>query len=120
MVIPSPYFVPGESLLHALTTEAQSGVDREIFVGESSDHFLARNAQNSRYSGLAEAGVEIYRYSSPTVLHAKFVLVDDLISVIGSSNMDERSFAPDLDTWNNRPPRHTYVENVCRLTSALL
>ncbi|MBX7556531.1 hypothetical protein K1Y78_53875, partial [Streptomyces sp. tea 10] len=42
-------------------------------------------------------GVEIYRYSSPTVLHAKFVLVDDIVSVIGSSNMDERSFALDLE-----------------------
>ncbi|GAA4705191.1 cardiolipin synthase [Kocuria gwangalliensis] len=151
VVISSPYFVPDESLLHALTTEAQSGVDVEIFVGESSDQFLARNAQNSYYSELAEAGVKIYRYSSPTVLHAKFVLVDDLISVIGSSNMDERSFALDLevsvmivgqdfhdrmeevvgqfkasstlldlDAWNNRPLRHKYVENVCRLTSALL
>ena len=151
IVIASPYFVPDESLMHALTTEAQSGVDVEIFVGESSDQFLARNAQNSYYSELAEAGVKIYRYSSPTVLHAKFVLVDDLISVIGSSNMDERSFALDLevsvmivdqdfhdsmeevvsqfkasstlldlDAWNNRPLRHKYVENVCRLTSALL
>ncbi|MEX3508460.1 cardiolipin synthase [Kocuria sp. WRN011] len=151
VVISSPYFVPDESLLHALTTEAQSGVDVEIFVGESSDHFLAQNAQNSYYSELAEAGVKIHRYSSPTVLHAKFVLVDDLISVIGSSNMDERSFALDLevsvmivdqgfhdrmeevveefkasstlldlDLWNKRPMRQKYVENVCRLTSALL
>ncbi len=97
VVISSPYFVPDESLLHALTTEAQSGVEVEIFVGESSDHFLAHHAQNSYYAELAEAGVKIYRYSSPTVLHAKFVLVDDLISVIGSSNMDERSFALDLE-----------------------
>lgn len=97
VVISSPYFVPDESLLHALTTEAQSGVDVEIFVGETSDHFIAQHAQNSYYSELAEAGVKIYRYSSPTVLHAKFVLVDDLISVIGSSNMDERSFALDLE-----------------------
>ncbi|MDN5700360.1 MAG: cardiolipin synthase [Kocuria sp.] len=151
VVISSPYFVPDESLLHALTTEAQSGVEVEIFVGESSDHFLAHHAQNSYYAELAEAGVKIYRYSSPTVLHAKFVLVDDLISVIGSSNMDERSFALDLEVsvmivdqhfharmenvvdefkasstvlnleaWNKRPLLQKYVENVCRLTSALL
>ena len=97
VVISSPYFVPDESLLHAITTEAQAGVRVQLFVGETSDQFLAQHAQNSYYSELARAGVEIYRYSSPTVLHAKFVLVDDIVSVIGSSNMDERSFALDLE-----------------------
>ncbi|RKQ34949.1 cardiolipin synthase [Kocuria tytonis] len=97
VVISSPYFVPDESLLHALTTEAQAGVRIQLFVGETSDQFLAQHAQNSYYSELARAGVEIHRYSSPTVLHAKFVLVDDIVSVIGSSNMDERSFALDLE-----------------------
>ena len=97
VVISSPYFVPDESLLHALTTEAQSGVDVEIFVGETSDHFVAQNAQNSYYAELVQAGAKIYRYATPTVLHAKFVLVDDIVSVIGSSNMDERSFALDLE-----------------------
>ena len=97
IVIASPYFVPDESLMHALTTEAQSGVDVQLFVGETSDHFLAYHAQNSYYQELVEAGVKIYRYRSPTVLHAKFVLVDDYVSVIGSSNMDESSFALDLE-----------------------
>jgi cardiolipin synthase len=97
IVIASPYFVPDESLMHALTTEAQSGVDVQLFVGETSDHVLAHHAQNSYYQELVEAGVRIYRYRSPTVLHAKFVLVDDHVSVIGSSNMDERSFALDLE-----------------------
>jgi cardiolipin synthase len=97
IVIASPYFVPDESLMQALTTEAQSGVDVRLFVGETSDHFLAYHAQNSYYQELVEAGVKIYRYRSPTVLHAKFVLVDDYVSVIGSSNMDERSFALDLE-----------------------
>lgn len=97
IVIASPYFVPDESLMHALTTEAQSGVDVQLFVGETSDHFLAYHAQASYYQELVEAGVKIYRYRAPTVLHAKFVLVDDYVSVIGSSNMDERSFALDLE-----------------------
>ncbi|MFI7582857.1 cardiolipin synthase [Kocuria sp. M1N1S27] len=151
IVIASPYFVPDESLMHALTTEAQSGVDVQLFVGETSDHFLAHHAQNSYYQELVEAGVKIYRYRSPTVLHAKFVLVDDYVSVIGSSNMDERSFALDLevsvfiadrafrrrmdavvaefheastlldfDAWSRRPLWRKYVDNVARLTSALL
>lgn len=151
IVISSPYFIPDESLLTALTTEAQSGVDVRLFVGESSDQFLAAHAQNSYYQQLAEAGVKILRYRSPTVLHAKFVLVDDHVSVIGSSNMDERSFALDmevsvyivdedfrrrmdavveefhaastlldLDEWNRRPLRQKYLDNVARLTSALL
>jgi cardiolipin synthase len=151
IVISSPYFVPDESLMHALTTEAQSGVEVKLFVGETSDHFLAYHAQNSYYQELVDAGVKIYRYRSPTVLHAKFVLVDDYVSVIGSSNMDERSFALDLevsvyivdrefrrrmdevveefhaastllvpDEWEQRPVGQKYLDNVARLTSALL
>jgi cardiolipin synthase len=93
IVICSPYFVPDESLLSALITEAHSGTDVRIYVGESSNHGIVQRAQESYYEELAEAGVHIMRYPAPTVLHAKFLLVDDEVTVIGSSNMDQRSFA---------------------------
>lgn len=97
VVVCSPYFVPDESLLHALTTEARSGVEVRLYVGETSDHWLAHRAQQSYYDELVRAGVRIFMYHAPTVLHSKFLIIDDEVSIIGSSNMDERSFAMNLE-----------------------
>ncbi len=88
----SPYFVPDESLLYAVTTAAQRGVDVELFVSEVSDQFMVGHAQASYYRALLTAGVRIYRYPAPLVLHAKHFTVDDKVAVVGSSNMDMRSF----------------------------
>jgi cardiolipin synthase len=90
--IASPYFVPDESLLAAITTAAYRGVRVELFVSEQSDQFMVGHAQASYYRVLLEAGIEIYLYPKPAVLHAKFFTVDDEVAVIGSSNMDMRSF----------------------------
>ncbi|MGC3020497.1 cardiolipin synthase [Brevibacterium sp. FAM 24630] len=97
VVVCSPYFVPDESLLHALTTEARSGVEVRLYVGETSDHWLTHKAQQSYYDELVRAGVRIFMYHAPTVLHSKFLIIDDEVSIIGSSNMDERSFAMNLE-----------------------
>lgn len=97
IVICSPYFVPDESLMHALVTEAHSGVDVRLYVGATSDHAITQKAQESYYSELLEAGVRIFQYHEPTVLHSKFLLIDDDVTIIGSSNMDARSFAMNLE-----------------------
>jgi cardiolipin synthase len=89
----SPYFVPDESLLYAVTTAAQRGVDVELFVGEEGDQFMVHHAQCSYYQPLLDAGVRIYLYPPPWVLHAKHFTIDDHVAVLGSSNMDLRSFA---------------------------
>jgi cardiolipin synthase len=89
----SPYFVQDESLLYAVTTAARRGVEVELFVSELSDQFMVGHAQNSYYEALLEAGVRIHRYPAPSILHAKHFSVDDDVVVIGSSNMDLRSFA---------------------------
>jgi cardiolipin synthase len=89
----SPYFVPDESLLYAVTTAAQRGVDVELFVNEGADQFMVFHAQRSYYSALLDAGVRIRLYPAPFVLHAKFFAIDDDVAVVGSSNMDYRSFA---------------------------
>ena len=95
--ITSPYFVPDDSLLYAITTAAQRGVAVELFVSEQGEQFMVSHAQNSYYQFLLEAGVRIFRYPYPYVLHAKHFTVDDHTAVIGSSNMDIRSFNLDFE-----------------------
>ena len=95
--ITSPYFVPDDSLLYAITTAAQRGVDVELFVGEQGDQFMVHHAQRSYYQALLRAGVKIYLYPAPLVLHSKHFSVDDDVAVIGSSNMDIRSFNLDFE-----------------------
>ncbi len=89
----SPYFVPDESLLYAVTTAAQRGVDVELFVSAQADQFMVGHAQASYYRALLEAGVTIWLYPAPYVLHSKHFSIDDDVAVVGSSNMDLRSFA---------------------------
>src|SRR4029077_15601089 len=89
----SPYFVPDDSLLYAVTTAAQRGVEVELFVGATADQFMVAHAQRSYYEALLTAGVRIWLYPEPFVLHAKHFTVDDRVAVVGSSNMDMRSFA---------------------------
>ena len=93
-----PYFVPDEALLGAITSAAIRGVDVELYVGEESDQFLVGHAQRSFYHALLDAGVRIFLYPAPLVLHSKYLTVDDEIGVIGSSNMDYRSFALNFET----------------------
>ena len=90
--ITSPYFVPDESLLYAITTAAQRGVEVELFVSEAGDQFMVYHAQCSYYEALLRAGVRIYLYPAPAILHSKFFSIDDDVAVLGSSNMDMRSF----------------------------
>ncbi|MBT8162022.1 MULTISPECIES: cardiolipin synthase [Arthrobacter] len=93
----SPYFVPDDSLLYAITTAAQRGVEVELFVSEKGDQFLVDHAQRSYYEALLEAGVRIYLYRAPYVLHAKHFTIDDEVAVLGSSNMDMRSFSLNME-----------------------
>jgi cardiolipin synthase A/B len=93
----SPYFVPDESLMEAITTAAYRGVAVELFVSELADQFVVQHAQASYYQALLEAGVRIYLYPKPIVLHSKHFTVDDIAGVIGSSNMDFRSFGLDYE-----------------------
>jgi cardiolipin synthase len=97
IILVSPYFVPDDSMLYAITTAAQSGLHVELFVSEIGDQFFVYHAQRSYYETLLRAGVVIYLYKSPTILHAKHMTIDDEVSVIGSSNMDMRSFTLDLE-----------------------
>jgi cardiolipin synthase A/B len=93
LVIVSPYFVPDDSMLYAITTAAERGVKVQLFACEVADQAVVYHAQRSYYETLLRAGVRIYLYEKPIVLHAKHFTVDDDVAVIGSSNMDMRSFS---------------------------
>ncbi|MGX6448135.1 cardiolipin synthase [Patulibacter sp. S7RM1-6] len=95
--ITSPYFVPDESLLAAVTTAAERGIDVELFVSEIGDQPLVFHAQRSYYDALLRSGVTIRLYPAPYILHAKHLTIDDDVAVIGSSNMDMRSFGLNLE-----------------------
>jgi len=97
IILTSPYFVPDESMLYAVTTAAQRGIEVQLFVSEIGDQAVVYHAQRSYYEALLRAGVRIFLYRSPTVLHAKHVTIDDEVAVIGSSNMDMRSFSLNLE-----------------------
>lgn len=97
IIITSPYFVPDEAMLYAITTATRRGVHVELFVSETGDQAVVYHAQRSYYEALLIAGVRIWMYRTPTILHAKHVTIDDDVAVIGSSNMDMRSFTLNLE-----------------------
>lgn len=90
--ITSPYFVPDAAIMNALRAATARGVDVELFVSETGDQALVYHAQRSYYEALLNAGVRINMFRSPYILHSKHFTIDDQVVVIGSSNMDERSF----------------------------
>ncbi|MCI9887437.1 cardiolipin synthase [Micrococcales bacterium 31B] len=95
--ITSPYFVPDDAMLYAITSATRRGVAVELFVSEAADQAVVYHAQCSYYEQLLEAGVRIFRYRAPTILHAKHFTIDEEVAVIGSSNMDMRSFTLNLE-----------------------
>ena len=97
IMIVSPYFVPDEALLLAVTAAVDRGVNVELFVSEEGDQAMVYHAQRSYYEVLLKAGVRIWMYRKPYILHTKSLTIDDEVAVIGSSNMDMRSFGLNLE-----------------------
>jgi cardiolipin synthase len=91
VVITTPYFIPNEALLHALETAVLRGVDVHIVLSRPADQILVNLAQRSYYAELLEAGIKIHLYRNK-LLHAKHLSIDHGVSLIGSSNIDMRSF----------------------------
>ncbi len=89
--IQTPYYLPTEVLNSALQTAALAGVDVRLMLPEKSDSRVVDLATRSYLDDMMKAGVKVLLYR-PGFLHAKLLLVDDLLTVIGSSNMDFRSF----------------------------
>jgi len=87
----SPYFIPDEVLEMALISAAYRGVDVRILVPDRSDVRLTTAAGRAYCRVMVRSGVRVYRYL-PSMLHAKTLLVDDDIAIVGSANADMRSF----------------------------
>ena len=150
ILITTPYFIPGESLLDALVVAALSGVKVILLVPGESDSAMVAAAARSYYMELMTAGVEIYQYQKGFI-HAKTMVSDQQISVIGTANMDNRSFelnfevnciiydgdvATDMsatfyndlsdskkineEDWEKRPLYKQFPEKLARLLSPLL
>lgn len=91
VVLTTPYFIPDEPLLQAMQTAVLRGVEVHLVVSEKGDHPVVTLAQGACYEELLEAGVRIHLYRK-NFLHAKHLSVDDAVAVIGTSNLDIRSF----------------------------
>ncbi len=92
VVITTPYFVPDESVLQAVKSATLRGVEVHLVVSEHANQLLTQLAQRSFYEALLECGIHIHLYQ-PRFLHAKHLTVDDDVVMLGSTNMDIRSFA---------------------------
>ena len=105
VVIVTPYFIPNDALLAAIKSAVIAGVRVCLITTQRSDHLLVGLAQRSYYTELLSVGVEIYLYG-PGFLHAKHFRIDHEVCVIGSSNVDLRSFElnaeVDLICFNER------------------
>lgn len=150
ILITSPYFIPGESLLDALIIASLSGISVKLLVPGISDSTLVNTAAKSYYNDLLAAGVEIYLYQKGFV-HSKTMVTDEKIAIVGTANMDYRSFdlnfevnaivydseiavqlrdafyediqhaeKIDFDTWSTRPKMRQLIEKITRLMSPML
>lgn len=150
ILLTTPYFIPGESILDAMTIAAMGGVKVKLLVPEKSDSFIVDAAARSYFESLLDAGVQIYQYQKGFI-HAKTLVVDNVLSMVGTANMDYRSFdlnfevnaivydsafagelrdaffqdlgyAVKLDaaSWKTRPVYLQLIEKVFKLISPLL
>jgi cardiolipin synthase len=150
VVITSPYFIPDDPFIQAMTTAVLRGVEVHLVVSKQIDQYLVGLGQRSFYDELLEGGVRIHSYTR-RFLHAKHVSIDDCVALIGSSNMDIRSFALNAEVmlvvydrevveqlrriqeryfadseevsaerWRNRPIVYRMLQNTARLADSLL
>lgn len=89
--IQTPYFLPSESIMAALQSAALAGVDVRIMLPERSDNRITHWGSCSYLKDILRAGVKVYFYQKG-FLHSKIIVSDDLLSSVGSTNIDFRSF----------------------------
>ena len=98
LFITTPYYVPDEAMQTALCASAYRGVETTVIFPARNDSFIVQAASRSYYADLLEAGVRIFEFKGG-LLHTKSLALDSEITLIGSANMDRRSF--DLNYENN-------------------
>ncbi|WP_338465717.1 cardiolipin synthase [Novosphingobium sp. ZN18A2] len=98
VIITTPYFVPDDSLMSDIVAVARRGVSTTLILPARNDSRVVAGASRSYYADMLDAGVRLFEYEKG-LLHAKTLTVDGEIALIGSANMDRRSF--DLNFENN-------------------
>ncbi len=94
--IATPYFIPTESILTALSVSALSGVDVRIILPKESDSSVVKWGTRYYVAPLLEAGVRVYYYTKGFI-HSKVMMIDDVFGSVGTANMDIRSFDQNLE-----------------------
>lgn len=89
--IATPYLIPDVDILSALKVASLSGVEVKIIVPKRPDKRIVFYASRSYFPELMAAGVQVYEYENG-FMHSKFIIIDEEIASIGTSNMDMRSF----------------------------
>jgi cardiolipin synthase len=92
ILISNPYFLPDDRIIEALLNAVKRGVQVIVLVPAKIDHPITYRASRSTYGRLLLGGIQIHEYL-PALLHAKTMVVDDIWATIGSTNIDNRSFA---------------------------
>ncbi len=91
VLITTPYFVPDDSIFNALKITAKSGVKVTLILPERPDSRTAYYASQTYFKDLLNSGVKIYYYAKG-MMHSKIMIIDEAVSTVGSTNMDQRSF----------------------------
>ncbi len=129
LFITTPYYVPDESMQAALCASARRGVLTTIIFPARNDSWIVGAASRSYYAGLLAAGVRVFEYQGG-VLHTKSLTLDGEITLIGSANMDRRSF--ELNYENNilfydhaltsdvRQRQEIYLEKSCQISAEMV
>ena len=89
--IETPYFIPSESILKALQTASLSGIDVKIILPNQTDTVFAHYATRSFVKELLLGRIKVFFYQKGFI-HSKLIRIDDSLTIVGSSNMDVRSF----------------------------
>lgn len=90
--IQTPYFIPDQSIFEALVLALQQGVEVNLMIPNRPDHPVVLPATMSFAGALLRAGANVYRYEKG-FLHSKVMIIDDYVALVGSCNVDERSFS---------------------------
>jgi cardiolipin synthase len=91
LILTTPYFCPDDPTMVSLLMAADRGVDISLILPEHPDHFFTASAGRAHYAALLHAGAKIFLYR-PGLSHAKLTTVDNTLGIIGSANLDIRSF----------------------------
>jgi cardiolipin synthase len=90
--ITNPYFVLDDKMQETVERAARRGVRVSVLVPGAIDHNIVRQASRAQFGQMLEAGIEIYEYTA-ALLHSKTIVIDGVWTTIGSTNLDNRSFA---------------------------